>query len=556
MIAAVFWPKHVSALRESLVVFCILLFSLCLTFWPVLKYPFGWHDDYMSWQWNGSDCATHVSYNACFMFGRPIGAWVICGVGYFLVTLGMKAFPYAKLITLIWMALVGTLTFCWFLKNEISRFCALMLSFIIFTFPFGQVTAAMAYNTIEILSMLPAVVAALIIFPFLGRPVETFPRRKLLWRGTSFVFLIILSLSIYQSGAMYVWSLLGVALISMSVQDWKKLRRSYLFLFVLNGAAYLLYYGGIRLLFVVAEAEKKGWYTAKIAAGLNKPFTFVHVILPIGFSPWNFWLENYWNQVTSLFSQYLYLCLFLLAFGALVLQASKQARREGLLRREIFSLSLEKIIGFLCLIPLTVLPNLLGNLSHFGSRMCMAISSFFVFGVFRIMEGGGLIFLDKKTVRRGLFVFLCVGCVYGAFTANYYVLHDYVIPQRYELDYMKRMLQNNPLNQFSRIHVIVPGDNRIRRPFSYLDEYGLRLAHYADDLKGILISILDELGDDHSLSRLSIELPVQLKKGILGPLSPLHFSFSSRADYQPLQEATLVIEFDKLPPIHAGTSAL
>jgi hypothetical protein len=435
-----------------------ILAALAAAYWPVLHGYYLHTDDYFWSRWGGFPPAAVVSFLS--IAGRPLTGLIYCA--YHLIPT-IQAWNLLRALNVVNLAVLGWMVYrC--LARQVPSLAALAIAVALLTTPPFATTAAYASTAPFALSATLATLAYLAM----GREG---------WRYATLAFvLLILSLSLYQPGALFYLALVAVWIfLSDAGTRYREYVRKLLPHAAVLGCACGVYYAGWRISLDRARIPLSGKYDARQFTGNLQARLdwFVHTPLV---EASNLWLLRPVVRVS--------LMVGLVVLAALCLECAGGAHRI----RGVAG----KAAALVAIIPLTWGINLASYMPSPEYRTYLALESaiglLFLLALYRILSA------PRWMAPNGAACVLAAIAVGGVYAAHVSVQRYFTTPDSTEFRFVKSCIaryQRAHGADYDEINVVV-----VRRPVAPVqrNEIGEPSLRHGPNLRPIVTAALRELG--------------------------------------------------------------
>ncbi len=454
------FKKHIFYNAGILSGFLVLL---SLAYWPAISMRYVYHDSLVFF------LDTDVRFLPpgtifSFITGRYLGAVFLAVIGRLVSQ--VSDLEILRFLSIVQLSVCGLLLTNFLRKNFLKPLESFFVVFILLTLPAFQITVCQGGMAFYPMSILMILLSFILAFDA--------PDKKSIWTYCSLpvlgsVFLMIVSLCIYQSGAMFFWALTAAVILFSQKETFLDLQNKIgriFFVGLLSMAIYRL----------ILELNKK-LYLSYTSRQDYSPYLLTNQVL----AKIKWFLTdpvvkvlNFWNIIPT---KGYALCFVFFVAGGIFLALLHAKRKDILL--EALKKGIIKALILSGLFFLTSLPNLLfpENISFY--RCYMALSAFCVFLSFWVLLQYKNFFLSLGRVARAVILCLLVG--FGLFQAYQTTWRFRAQPSAEELDFLQETLQSVNLNQFSRVYLIQPNQARL---YTSDDEYGNLTTSFGNDIIG------------------------------------------------------------------------
>ncbi|MDP8266851.1 MAG: hypothetical protein P9M07_07930 [Candidatus Aceula meridiana] len=456
---------------QGFLIFLGFLVLLSVVYWPTISSYYFYHDDVIYFlQTQVRIGPPGTLFNIAI--GRFIGAGLFMAISWLINCI--DDLKLVRFISILQLSGCGLLMTLWMRKHFLKFLEANLLALIILTLPPFQIPVCQAGMAFQPFGILVAIGAAILAYkiPVVGKLSQRILNRYFFLA----VFLMLCSLSIYQSAAMFYWALVGFVILFSKRESFEGAKQEIINMFFVGFVALIVY----RIILQIS----KGFFTQYNLYGYN-PFGTTKDI--IGKIVWYF-QEPVFNALNlwNIFGTNLYagIVIFVVALGLCFAVVRKHQDKERISAgRFVFKAAALGAIFFLCSLPNLVIEN---NVSFY--RCYFALGALVVFALaWSLKRGTDAVSFLKK--RDAFFVLLLILGLYGMVQAYQTVLTYRVNLSVQETEFFLSAMRKKPMNSYKGIYIIRPDSKNFRTD---TDEYGNLTTFFAHNDWGIVSCALRE----------------------------------------------------------------
>lgn len=443
---------------------------LTAVYWPALASAYAYHDGLIYF------LDTDVRFTPpgtvfCFMIGRYLLATSYVVIGRLVDS--FQDLQVVRFLSVVQLSFLGLILTRWLARNFLRPAESFLLICALLTLPPFQILVCQEGMAFYPASLLAATGSFLLCFHL---DPERAPKKNVILVDLGAVFLFVLSLTIYQPGAMFFWALVGAYILffstKVSAQAYKKIAH----LFFVGLASLIVYR-------VLIETTK-GFYLSAQTPDYN-PYVIAHDVLAK--MSWFFQgpvikVLSFWNIIPSA-EIAIYVAGFLL--GAIILAFTNIFKHEG--GAQVKHVAIKSLL-LIALLFLTSLPNLLYAQ---GASFYRCYTSLAAFVLFLVLWGLRQYSKAFSTISRSfVIVALCLLACWGALKARQTVGQYRVRVSTEEFKFLKQALKSVDLNDYKRIYIIQPDQGMM---FTSDDEFGNLTTSFGNDIIGFVSAGITDL---------------------------------------------------------------
>ncbi len=462
-------------------VFLSLLLSLGLIYSPALVGYYAHHDDYFAWQWNKKEGAVYPQFSPLFYSGRFLGA--LLQWGYFASVEMVLDLNKLRMISLVYVSLCAFI--CFLLLRKILRreLDAFLFSIMMFTLPGFQITVAWASSVLVATAVSIAALSACIVGKFLMNR----SLRQLMTNSYSYlsIGLLIASIMMYQPAGMFFWVVAVLITLNCAQKSFEEGRAS-LFLFFKIGIASMMLY------MLILWSLKPFLQQGSRVPGAYDPFDTIDNL----FNKLKWFVKeplvnvlNFWSIFPTVKATFVAVGILIGSYSFFIFKCFRCCETSVLekLRR----------IGWVLLVPtalifLSYLPNMATEYITHWYQCSVALGPMVLIG-FLVIVQYWMLFFPPKIKRPLLTALLIVSCLWGASLANANITKYCLIPDHWELEYLKTRFRQAELIKYKMI-VIVLAEQNLFYPEGRYHEFGSPSSSIDYHAMGIIRCALKEIG--------------------------------------------------------------
>lgn len=479
--------------KKNLLILGGFMLTMLFTFFPVyLANNYIRQDDLMWEIWPGMHMSdfTFLYYNTVFQLVRPI-----CMMSFYLtdlISFTIHNAAYVRLFSVILLGLLTTLLYFWQIKFNNSRILAATFAIAAFTLPPYQIFAATGNYSLIITSLVMTFAAAFCWYS--GFTNNNEKNRSLLYCTGS--VLLFASFMDYPLSSMYIWVLLAITYMStLSLQTKMQiLHRQYvIFCSKLTIGLMIGYYLFCRLFHFIFHVDLESGRvavikTAHIVPRLARIFDVIS---------WHSYLWLWTDTVKIWHSFFPYILALLVTALFIHYKASHNDLKKNFkqVTKTLFVLFL---FFFLAYSPVLATHEL--EITYRYGIATMPLMLYLIFWSINALTPNRL-----KIVSSMIFILLSI---FGMGYANLMTADGIIGPHEHDFAFMQHELNAKalPLLALKKpfvIHAIAcdSKDNKIGSNLPKSFEYGMRTCQYQQQVIGVLIHSLNQMGYESNYRR-------------------------------------------------------